>query len=396
MGEVRDRISNCVTSHYFVNVAGAVTTNLLSPLPAHDGRVVSTDVLQNMPSRPTTVAIRHAKEAHVRPTPDDAPRSTFVSAQDGLRLHVRQYGPRTAAAVPVVCLPGLTRTTADFDVLAPALAYGQPNRRVIAIDSRGRGQSEYDVNPENYNLKIELADVISVLAALEIGQAVFVGSSRGGLLSMLLAVAQPTAIAGVVLHDIGPVIEPKGLARIKSYVGKLPQPGNFAEGAEILRRLFDVQFPKLTADQWLAAAEHTWRAEGGKLVLTYDLRLARTLAEFDVESPLSPMWNEFDALARVPVLVIRGANSDILSADTVGTMRRRHPGLTAIEVADQGHVPLLDTAELIERIAGFVRGCDVASRGHTAASSSRALLREGESKSPATDRRRRSNAVSKQ
>jgi pimeloyl-ACP methyl ester carboxylesterase len=283
----------------------------------------------------------------------DAPRSTFISAQDGLRLHVREYGARAATAVPVVCLPGLTRTTADFDALAPALAYGRPERRVVAIDSRGRGQSEYDRNPQNYNLTIELADVVSVLTALEIGQAVFVGSSRGGLLSMLLAVAHPNALAGVILHDVGPVIEPKGLARIKSYVGKLPQPGSFAEGAEILRRLFDAQFPKLTADQWLTAAHHTWKAENGKLRLTYDARLAQTLAEVDIERPLPPMWNEFDALARVPILVIRGANSDILSSVTVDTMKAHHPKLEAIEVADQGHVPLLE-GELVGRIVAFV------------------------------------------
>jgi len=178
----------------------------------------------------------------------DAGTSVFVTAQDGLRLHVREYGLRTAAALPVVCLPGLARTVADFDALAPALANGRQPRRVIAIDSRGRGQSDYDSNPENYNLAVELGDVVTVLTALEIGAAVFVGSSRGGILTMLLGVAHPTAIAGAVLHDIGPVIEPKGLARIKSYVGKLPQPRNFAEGSEILRRLFDAQFPKLTAE----------------------------------------------------------------------------------------------------------------------------------------------------
>ena len=137
---------------------------------------------------------------------------------------------------------------------------------------------------------------------------------------MLLGVAHPTAIAGVVLHDIGPVIEAKGLARIKSYVGKLPQPRNFDEGAEILRRLFDAQFPKLTAEQWLAAAQRTWKLDDGDLVPTYDVRLARTLAELDIERPLPSMWNEFDALSHVPILVIRGANSDILSAAAVAAM----------------------------------------------------------------------------
>ncbi len=284
--------------------------------------------------------------------------NVYVTAQDGLRLHVREYGPRTSLALPVVCLPGLARTVADFDALAPALANGQPPRRVIAIDSRGRGQSDYDGNPENYNLAVELGDVVTVLTALEIGQAVFVGSSRGGILTMLLGVAHPTAIAGVVLHDIGPVIEPKGLARIKSYVGKLPQPRNIAEGSEILRRLFDAQFPKLTAEQWLAAAQRTWKLNDGELVPTYDVRLARMLAEFDIERPLPSMWNEFDALARVPLLVIRGANSDILSAATVTAMRARHPNMESIEVADQGHVPVLDSSHLIDRIAEFVAGCD--------------------------------------
>src|SRR5271169_4472618 len=272
----------------------------------------------------------------------DDSRSLFVIAQDGLRLHVREYGKRTAAALPVVCLPGLARTVADFDALAPALANGRPPRRVIAVDSRGRGQSDYDSNAENYNVAVELGDVVTVLTALEIGPAVLVGSSRGGILTMLLGVAHPTAIAGAVLHDIGPVIEPKGLARIKSYVGKLPQPRSFAEGAEILRRLFDAQFPKLTSERWLAAAQRTWKMDDGELVPTYDVRLSRTMAEFDIERPLAPLWNEFNALARVPILVIRGANSDILSAATVAAMREHHPTMESVEVADQGHVPLLD------------------------------------------------------
>ena len=288
---------------------------------------------------------------------DGTAKSIFVTAQDGLRLHVREYGSRIALAVPVVCLPGLSRTVADFDALAQALANGG-GRRVLAIDSRGRGQSDYDSNPDNYNVAVELGDVVTVLTALEIGEAVFIGSSRGGILTMLLAVAHPTAVAGAVLHDIGPVIEPKGLARIKSYVGKLPQPRSFAEGADVLRRLFDAQFPKLTAEQWLAAAQRTWKSDDGELIPTYDVRLARTLAELDIERPLPPMWNEFDALVRVPVFVIRGANSDILSAATVTAMHERHPGMDLIEVADQGHVPVLESGDLIDRIAEFVAKCD--------------------------------------
>jgi len=288
---------------------------------------------------------------------DGTATSIFVTAQDGLRLHVREYGLRTAPTLPVVCLPGLTRTVADFDALAPALSQGAPARRVIAIDSRGRGQSDYDSNPENYNVAVELGDVVTILTALEIGEAVFVGSSRGGILTMLLAVAHPTAIAGAVLHDIGPVIEPKGLARIKSYVGKLPQPRSYADGAELLRRLFDAQFPKFSREQWLGAAQRAWKVQDGQLVPTYDVRIARTLAELDVERPLPAMWNEFGALSRVPVLVIRGGNSDLLSAATVDAMRERHPGLKSVVIPDEGHVPAL-SGDLIGRIADFVVECE--------------------------------------
>jgi len=283
-----------------------------------------------------------------------AGKSIFISTHDGLRLHVCERGVGIAAHVPVVCLPGLTRTVADFESLLPVLAH---TRRVIAIDSRGRGQSDYDPNPQNYNLAIELADVLTVLSALAIGPAVFVGSSRGGILTMMLAAADPIAIAGAVLHDIGPVIELEGLERIKGYVGKLPSPRSFAEGAEILRALFGPQFPKLETDDWLAAARRSWKLECGMLFPTYDVRLAEALAKTDSAQPLPALWTEFDALGHVPVLVIRGALSDLLSAATVAEMQARHPGMQLIEVPDQGHVPLLGD-DIIQSIIKFVASCD--------------------------------------
>ena len=227
--------------------------------------------------------------------------STFISAPDGLRLHARCYGRRSASALPVVCLPGLARTAADFEALAEALAGDASRpRRVIALDYRGRGQSEYDRDPANYNFQVELADVLAVIAALDATRAIFVGTSRGGILAMLLAAVRPTAIAGCVLNDIGPVIEPKGLIRIKGYVGKLPQPRSFEEGAEILRRLFDAQFPKLGPDDWLASARRTFRQDNGALVPTYDVKLAKTLEGVDFDKPFPPLWAQFDALAQMP------------------------------------------------------------------------------------------------
>src|SRR5271163_4879807 len=188
----------------------------------------------------------------------DRGKSLYISAQDGLRLHVREYGTRASPGMPVVCLPGLARSCADFDELAPALAAGPPDRHVIAIDSRGRGHSDHDADHTNYNCMTELGDIVSVLFELGVGPAVFVGSSRGGVLTMLLGAALPVSIAAVVLHDVGPVHECTGMRRIKSYLGKLPHPQTFEEGAEVLRALMGEQFPKLTAAQWLVTAQRTW------------------------------------------------------------------------------------------------------------------------------------------
>jgi len=285
----------------------------------------------------------------------------FVTAQDGLRLHVREYGERTARALPVVCLPGLARTTADFDPLAAALAGSRDRpRRVLPLDYRGRGLSQYDRDPSRYSIPIELDDVITVLTARAVASAVFVGTSRGGLIAMALAVARPTMIAGVVLNDIGPVIEPQGLMRIKGYVGKLPQPNSFTEGAEALRRLFGAQFPKLGEADWLASARRAWQERDGRLVLTYDPRLADGLAALAPDQPLPTMWPQFDALAHLPMMIIRGANSDILSAETLAAMQARRCATTVLEIPDQGHAPLLAEPDTIARIAAFLADCDEA------------------------------------
>jgi pimeloyl-ACP methyl ester carboxylesterase len=281
--------------------------------------------------------------------------STFITVQDGLKLHARCYGARTAAALPVVCLPGLARTAADFETLGIALAADpKAARQVVALDSRGRGKSDYDRTAANYNLQVELADLLAVLTALGIDKAAFVGTSRGGILTMLLAATRPTVIAGCVLNDIGPVIEAKGLMRIKSYVGRLPRPTSFHEGAEILRRLFGTQFPRWSDDAWVAFARRTFKEEGGRIVPDYDPNLASILRGINIERPLPVLWNAFDALARVPVLVIRGSNSDILSAETVEAMRMRRNGLDIFEVPDEGHAPALVDAGVIARISRFV------------------------------------------
>jgi pimeloyl-ACP methyl ester carboxylesterase len=286
--------------------------------------------------------------------------SLFVTGPDGLALHVRSYGSRGASGLPVVCLPGLARTGADFHLLATALAAdpGAP-RWVVVLDYRGHGESDYDGNPDRYGIRTDLADLLTVLATLDIARAVFVGTSHGGILPMLLARSRPTALAGVVLNDIGPVIEPRALLQIKGYLGRLPVPRDFADGAEILRKLFGARFPRLTSRDWIAFARRTWCENGGALAPDYDVRLARRL-RIDPEVPAQTLWSEFDALSHLPLMVIRGAYSTMLVEATLNAMLARRRELDIVVVPDQGHAPLLETDRLVRRIAAFVASCDVA------------------------------------
>ena len=290
--------------------------------------------------------------------------SRFVSARDGLKLHLRDYGPLAATALPVVCLPGLARTSADFHELALALAEDEAApRRVIALDYRGRGLSEYDRNWKNYDIRVELDDLMQVLVATGIDEAAFVGTSRGGLLTMALAVARPAAIRGVVFNDVGPVIDARGLLRIRGYVGKLPVPRSFSEGAEILKRLSDQQFSILSDAEWEVMARRTWTDRDGALKPDYDIKLMKVLEELDLEAPLPVLWAYFDALKAVPMLAIRGANSDLLEDKTLQDMAERHPDCETYTAPGQGHAPLLGSKDMIRRIAKLVARAERHSAG---------------------------------
>jgi pimeloyl-ACP methyl ester carboxylesterase len=255
----------------------------------------------------------------------------------------------------VVCLPGLARTSADFHDLALALSQDERHpRRVLALDYRGRGRSEYDRDWRNYDLQVELGDVLQVLTVAGVSKAVVIGTSRGGLISMALAAARPALPRGVVLNDIGPVIESQGLVRIRGYVGKLPSPRTYADAGEILKGLFKTQFPRSIDEEWQILARTTWKEANGRLVPDYDPALRKTLEALDLEKPPAPLWFLFAGLKGIPVMVLRGGNSDLLSADTLQAMAAAHPDLEAVTVPDQGHVPALRGRDMIERIKRFV------------------------------------------
>lgn len=291
---------------------------------------------------------------------DAAFQSVFVSAADGLRLHARDYGERYWETMPVICLPGLARTSADFHELGLRLSTDpRAPRRVVACDMRGRGRSEYDQEPAHYDVAIEAQDILSIMAAMGVVKAVFVGASRGGLQTMVLAAMRPTVIAGGVLVDIGPVIEGKGLARIKGYVGKLPSVANLTEATALLKRLGAAQFPAWSDAQWRRMAERSFRqTPSSGLLPDYDPALANTLSTIDLEAPLPTLWPFFEALSYAPLLAIRGGNSDILSAATLAEMARKHPRCETITAEREGHVPDVGAPLLASRIAAFSEKLD--------------------------------------
>lgn len=281
--------------------------------------------------------------------------SLFIAARDGLRLHARDYGPLAAERIPVVCLPGFARTAADFHELALALAQDEAApRRVLALDYRGRGLSGYDTDWKNYDIRVELDDMLQMLVAAGIEEAIFVGTSRGGLLTMALGAARPAMIKGAVLNDIGPVIDARGLLRIRGYVGKLPAPRSYSEGAEILKRLSDQQFPLFGEAEWEMMAQRTWTERGGKLAPDYDPNLMKVLEQLDLEAPLPVLWSYFAGLNGVPVLAIRGANSDMLAEATLHEMAARHPDCQIFVAPGQGHAPLLGPRDMVRRIGKLI------------------------------------------
>jgi pimeloyl-ACP methyl ester carboxylesterase len=286
---------------------------------------------------------------------EPTPRDFHYTSDDGLSLFARDYGDTLSPWLPVVCLPGLTRSSRDFHPLAMHLSVHRHRpRRIVAFDYRGRGRSEWDKNPAGYNPLTEMADVFAGMAAMGIPRAVVVGTSRGGILGMLMGVERPATVAGLVLNDIGPVIEARGLARIKAYVGRTPTPDDWADAAQIQRRLHGGQFTEWDDAAWDYFTRLTYRDEDGHPVADYDPELAGTLDGVDLDRPIPSLWDEFGALKGIPILSIRGANSDLLSAETAAAMSAAHPHVETVTVANEGHPPLLRRGHLLTRISAFI------------------------------------------
>ena len=266
------------------------------------------------------------------------------TSSDGLSIYYEDQGQ----GLPILCLAGLTRTTADFDYVTPHLS----GNRVIKMDYRGRGQSDFDPNWKNYILPVECRDVIELLDHLKLDKVAIIGTSRGGLNAMGLAKGAKDRLLGVALNDVGPVIEPAGMEFIKDYIGRGPAAKTYEEAAAAMERAF-TEFSHMPEGRWLEEAKRHYTQDADGLHITYDKHLRdAVLAAGDKMMP--DLWPFFDALDGLPLALIWGLNSTLLGAETVAEMEKRRPDMIVGRVPHRGHIPFLDEAEAVEALHAWV------------------------------------------
>lgn len=305
-------------------------------------------------------ALPNSMQPDRSPTADakeGAPLPREWRASDGLRLAATTWHAKNAGSSPpqVLCLAGLSRNSRDFTPLAEALA--ARGFDVTAMDYRGRGRSDHDADWRNYSIEREAEDIDGGLDALGIPRAIVIGTSRGGLHAMLLALRSSDRVAGVVLNDIGPTIERDGLHRLAGTIGHTMEAPDWPSAAARLRDALAEQFPGLDDAGWERFARQLYVETPDGLHLDYDEKLRHTLADLDREADLPDFWPVFDAIRATPLLALRGAHSDLLSEETFAEMMRRHPDAQALTVEDEGHAPLLWDAKTQDAIVNFACRC---------------------------------------
>jgi pimeloyl-ACP methyl ester carboxylesterase len=279
----------------------------------------------------------------------------FILSKDGLRLFYRDYaGP--PGRTPVICIPGLTRNSRDFDFIADHIA---ASRRVLVADLRGRGRSGYDPDTRNYSVPVETGDVLQILEAADIARVVVLGTSRGGVIAMTLAAFKPDLLAGAILNDMGAQLEAAGLERIYAVLRSPPSHTGWDEAAAALKRANAARFPNVSDERWRVFAHALYREENGRIVSDYDPKFPAAVLEARGTNPrneagAADLWKWFGALASIPTLVLRGENSELLSAETVGAMKIAKPDLVSVSVRDRAHVPFLDEPEAVAAIDVFL------------------------------------------
>lgn len=279
----------------------------------------------------------------------NASNISYFETADGLSLYYRDFGS-DHAGTPIICLPGLTRNSRDFEELANSLS---TRRRVITVDFRGRGFSDRDPNWRNYHPGTYVSDVMTLLDLLNIKRVIVIGTSLGGLCAMVMAATAPDRIAGVILNDIGPEINPAGLSRIQQYTGHLESVTDWDEAVTQTRETYGGSLPGLSDAEWRRMAWRAYRAdEKGVPVLDSDPDIGTAVREIGAQT--GDPWLAFDALASIPTVVLWGMTSDILTADIVEKMKIRNDNIEVVAIPNRGHVPLLDEPECISAIDQFL------------------------------------------
>ena len=274
----------------------------------------------------------------------------YDSSDARLKLYARDYG---GAGMPVLCMHGLTRNSADFEWIATHLS--GLGYRVIAVDQRGRGKSAWDPEPVYYTPAVYCGDMLKLLGQLGITRSVLIGTSMGGLMAMIMGVMAPQAVIGMVINDIGPEIDKTGLDRIASYTGKGKPVATWADAAERAKETNGIAFPDYHDNDWLDFARRTYAMNAdGQLAPAYDPAISNAFATPQPTVAPPDLWGLWDKLEGLPILSIRGGISDLLSADTVTKMGERHAGMTAVTVRNRGHAPMLDESEAVIAIEAFL------------------------------------------
>jgi pimeloyl-ACP methyl ester carboxylesterase len=275
----------------------------------------------------------------------------YFSNPDGLKQHYRDYNLAGEEAVTVLCMPGLTRNARDFEEIA---AHISQNCRVICVDMRGRGLSEWDPDPGRYQPVTYVSDMIALLAHLQIKQVIALGTSLGGLMAILMHAMHSDVLIAAILNDIGPEVDPKGLARIQGYVGKGTPPQSWDEAITQIKSGNSDVFPNFSEADWDWFARKLYVEKDGVLVADYDPAISQNLNS-DEEQAAPDLWPVFSAMSSIPVVVLRGEISDILSTRTLGVMAQVHPDLISVTVPGVGHAPLLREPECREAIDELIR-----------------------------------------
>ena len=273
----------------------------------------------------------------------------YFTVRDGLRLHYRDY-LGASEKPPLLCLPGLTRNARDFADFAERYS---PRFRVIALDFRGRATSDYDPVPARYNPLTYAGDVIELLDHLGIDQAIFVGTSLGGLVTMVVAATAPQRIAAAIINDVGPDVDPAGVNRILTYVGKDVRFSSWDEAADTIAANYGSKFDRFTHADWVAMARRNCREKNGEIRFDYDMAIAEPFRTAG-PAPQVDLWPLFAALGHKPLLVVRGEKSDLLTAETAAKMQAVAPGMKLAVVSGVGHAPELSEPEAVAAIDEFL------------------------------------------